>query len=462
MQKVSKALANVFCKLLLIGFGVQIVLGLCWMVANMGQVQQFGDTAHYLEASKTFIGNGYRGILYPLLIMLAQGMEQLVRIPYHCFLYLLQLTMGFFAAWHLLDAVGVKEKYRLCYGSLVMLTVPMAMQCHLAVLPDSLGASFWLLEWAHAIRILRGKDCIKVVNVIKLCTYYVLGVCLLPEFLITGALSVLAVLVRGGVCCWKSGEKRHLLRLVAIGFFFFGGVSIVATAGGGERRSAGSIIASRFAWSYTIEDYGFWREEIWEYIPRESVNSLASYADSIDRIVEKELIANVGEERAEELLLSMAEVSFRRHTKENLVEILWDVYGYGFAPWVLQEQLAGKGYEAYSGRNYEIMRMHTPGLAGYYMNYGCFFFVAGVLLATLLQLLKWLQNVSLSREGRTIDRKNVGKNTTVLLVIGAMVPVLYYSMQGAGMMDYKRTVGVTLLWVVWILKSKEENEQQML
>jgi len=141
MQKVSKAFVNVICKLLLIGFGVQIVLGLCWMVANMGRVQQFGETARYLEASKSFIGSGYRGILYPLLIMLAQGMEQLVRIPYHCFLYLLQLVAGFWAAYRLLDAVGVKGKYRICYGSLAMLTVPMAMQTNRVEKPTVTGPS---------------------------------------------------------------------------------------------------------------------------------------------------------------------------------------------------------------------------------------------------------------------------------------------------------------------------------
>lgn len=447
MQKVSKALVSVACKMLLIGFGVQIALGLCWMVCNMGHVQQFGETTRYLEASKSFIGDGYRGFLYPVLIMLAQGMEQLVHIPYHCFLYLLQLAVGFWASRRMLAAVGIKGEYRLIYGSMVMLTVPMAMQCHLAVLPDSLGASLWLLEWAYAIRVLRKQESVKSADGIKLCVYYVLGVGLLPEFYLIGALPVLAVFVGEGIRLWKCSEKKAILRLVAIGFFFMSGVSILAGAGEGEPRSTGSMMASRFAWSHMQEDYGHWPEEVRKNIPEETVNSIAGYADNMDRIVVKKLVTNVGEARAEELLLSMAKVSFGRHTRENLTEILWDVYGYGFAPWALREQLDGKGYEAYSGRNYEIMGMHTPGLTGYYMNYGSYLFVVGVFLAALLHMLGWLQN-----------RGRIAKDA-ILLVFGALVPVLYYSMQGAGMMDYKKTVGVTLLWVIWILKCKEEKKQ---
>lgn len=459
MKKVGKALFNVLEKVLLIGFGVQIILGFCWMVMNFPEVPEFGETLRYLEASESIIKNGYRGILYPVLIVMTQGMERLVHIPYYCFLYLLQLVAAFGAAYRLLDAVGVKGRYRLCYGSLAMLTVPMAMQCHMAVLPDSLGASFWLLEWAYAILVLREQDSIKVGNIIKLGVCYALGVCLLPEFFFTGVLPVLAVLVREGVSLWKCSEKRAILRLVAISFFFFAGMSFVAHAGAVDQRSTGSIMASRFAWSYVLEDYEYWREEIGEYMPLEKIRSVAGYADSMDRIVAEQLVANVGEERAEELLLSMAKASFGRHTKENLKEILWDVYGYGFAPWVLREQLDGKGYEAYSGRNYEIMGMHTPRLAGIYMNYGSYLFVVGVFLAAASWLLSWNQNGGRWVEGEAVRKRMLSGNMAILLILGALGPVLYYSMQGAGMMDYKKTICVTLFWIVWVFRCTEEIEQ---
>lgn len=459
MQKVSKALTNVACKVLWIGFGVQIVLGLCWMITNMRYVQQFGETERYLEASKSIIGNGYRGILYPILIMITQGMEQLVRIPYHCFLYLLQLVIGFWAARCLLEAVGIKGKCCLIYGSLAMLTVPMAMQCHLAVLPDSLGASFWLLEWACVIRRLQEQKLSKVTTIIKLCAFYVFGVCLLPEIRVTGALPVLVILVWEAIKLWKYNKKRVILRLAAFAFFFFCGVSVLAHVGEVEQRSTGSVMASRFGWSHVIEDYGYWPEEIREYIPKDSVNPIAGYADNMDRIVVKNLVDNVGEERAEALLLSMAKISFGRHTKENVKEILWDLYGYGFAPWVLQEQLSGNGYEAYSGRNYEIMGMHTPGLAGYYMNYGSCFFVICVFLAAVLQLCKCITGDRKRAEGEVVCRKLVGRYVVIILLLGALIPVLYYSMQGAGMMDYKKTLGVTLLWMVWVWKSNQGTKQ---
>jgi len=448
MQKVCKALVNVSCKVLFIGFGVQIVLGLCWLVTNMGEVPLFGETTRYLEASKSFIENGYRGILYPLLIMLAQGMEQLVRIPYHCFLYLLQLGVAFYAAFLLLQAVGVRGKWRLCYGSLAMVTVPMALQCHMAVLPDSLSASFWMLEWAYAIVCLGKQKDTSVSLIIKLCVVYLLGVALLPEFWFLGALPVLAVMVRKGVELWKNGKKRHILRLVAVGYFFMCGVIFVANVGAVERRSTGSVMASRFAWSHAIEDYRHWPLEVQKCISPEDVLHIAGYADNVDRVLAEKLEACVGEERAEELLLATAKASFERQTKQNAKEILWDVYGYVFAPWMLQNQLQGGGYESYSGRNYELMGMHTPRLANDYMTYGSCFFVLGLFLATGLQVAVWWKK-----------KDGMGKRILFLVLTGCLCPVLYYSLRGAGMMDYKKTICVLLLWILWMQVRSDDSRK---
>ena len=55
-----------------------------------------------------------------------------------------------------LRACGVTgKKIFLCWGSLALLTFPCAMQSHLAVLPNSPGYSFLLLELSAVIRILR-------------------------------------------------------------------------------------------------------------------------------------------------------------------------------------------------------------------------------------------------------------------------------------------------------------------
>ena len=83
-------------KLLLLGFGAQILLGLLWALSHLGSFQEFRDSYFLLQVSKTLICDEYTGILYPLLIRIFQGIARVIPIPYFCLLYFQQLAV---AAW---------------------------------------------------------------------------------------------------------------------------------------------------------------------------------------------------------------------------------------------------------------------------------------------------------------------------------------------------------------------------
>ena len=92
----------------------------------------------------------------PLFLMLVKGIESMSSIPYTFFVYTVQILIAFYAGVIFLRACGVTgKKIFLCWGSLALLTFPCAMQSHLAVLPNSPGYSFLLLELSAVIRILR-------------------------------------------------------------------------------------------------------------------------------------------------------------------------------------------------------------------------------------------------------------------------------------------------------------------
>ena len=156
MQKIGRASAQVAGRFLFLGVSVQILLGICWGVRSFGIFPEFGDSYTWLKASETLVCDDYMGIGYPLFLMLVKGIESISSIPYTFFVYTVQILIAFYAGVVFLRACGVTgKKIFLCWGSMALLTFPCAMQSHLAVLPNSPGYSFLLLELSAVIRILR-------------------------------------------------------------------------------------------------------------------------------------------------------------------------------------------------------------------------------------------------------------------------------------------------------------------
>ena len=56
---------------------------------------------------------------------------------------------------------------------------------------------------------------------------------------------------------------------------------------------------------------------------------------------------------------------------------------------------------------------------------------------------------------------NVEKGIALLgWILTVLAIVLYYTLQGAGMMDYKKSIAVILLWLLWMLSlGAEENRK---
>lgn len=448
MQKLCRAL-------LFIGFSVQMVLGICWMIMNFPHMQMFGESALYVEISKNLICDEYEGILYPVLILLARGIEEIFPIPYHCFLYLFQLSIAFCAGYKCLQCFRIAKRMQLVWGSLALLTFPLAMQCHLAVLPDSLVASFLLLELAYGLDVVLDGKPLFAVNYVKVLACWLVTALLRSEFFYLGMIPVVILFVYGMVKAWKQHKKTilyHMILWMSFLGMILGVQSLTQMDGyyGRTHQSLNAMLASRCVWSYVHVDYDYWPEDVRAQITKEEVLPLENYADNMERILGRKLEETLGVERTEEVFGFIAKHAWTYHKGTILHGAAWDAVGYTFSPPVIQRQFEGKAYDSYTGRNYDIMRMNTPRLTACYLNYSCWWFVVGFALTAVAQV------VVLLKKKRSFW--TVGKVVALLgWVCTVSGMVFYYTIRGAAMMDYKKTIAVILLWLLWMLVTNRKE-----
>lgn len=455
MQKAVSRIAAVLGRVIFIGLSIQIVLGMIWMCLNFASLQAFGESAFYVQISKNFICDEYTGILYPVFLLLARGVGKLIRLPYYCVIYAVQLLIACYGAHRFLAKLRQTKKAENVWGSLAVLTLPMAMQCHLAVLPYSLAGSFFLLELSFSLDAIRSREILTAHRLMRIMPFWLLCALLLPEYLYIGALPAVLVLCHGFFRGARGGNNsvRNALKQVAAS-----GIVIAAFAGiivgmngltqvkgyyGRGQRSVEASFVSRFAWSGLMEEYEDWPEEMRGAVDRGKLMESAFYPDNMGRVFGPLIEEAVGEERAGEFYLELSKNAWKKNRAGILHEIAWDAASYAVSPIALQMQLTGRGYDSFSGRNYEIMRQKSPVLSRIYMNYGCWWFAAGLGVAALLQLLCFCFVKGL------LSRKNILSVLLLLLTCAGMI--FWYTMRGAGIMDYKNTIVINYLWTIWSL-----------
>lgn len=175
--------------------------------------------------------------------------------------------------------------------------------------------------------------------------------------------------------------------------------------------------------------------------------SASYYADNISRELVPYLEQEFGAERAKEIFLESAKEAWGLSGKQILHEIAWDAFGYSLSPAANRLLLAGRGYTTCCGRNYDIMRRNTPMLTKYYVDYGCWWFGVGLAITVPGEIL------CLCGRRRFVRKSgSVGKFLFCLgvCVVTCGIVVVWYTMQGAGIMDYKHTIVTGSLWAAWM------------
>lgn len=418
MKKAANGLCILLKGILFAGYSVQIALGLAWMCMNFIEVQQFGQP---------------QGFLYPLFLGAFGRVPQI--------LYLLQLCLAGFSAYMLLKPVFPEGRLWRVWFVLALMTMPMAMQCHLALLPYSFASSLLMLKLSCL------REAMSVERGFGLQAFAGAGVCwiglalLLPEYGWLGLLPLaFTLLLRLPHLCRSLRRLAYSVLLMAA---FSGIVAGIGNLTGEEKeyeRTFWFSMASRMAWPTVWEDSSRWSQELLELLPWEMILETSYMPGNMENILQPTLETAVGEEKAQEYYREMAENAYRLRKTWIVRRIGWDALIYAAPQVVLQEQLKGRGYDSYSGRNYEIMAMEHPVLTKCYVNYGCWWFVAALGISVLFL-------AALKAAGRKLFQKGI-----VSLLAAYIVPLggilAYYVMRGSGIADYKCTLAVSTMWTM--------------
>lgn len=416
------------CKgILFIGFSIQIVLGLIWMCSNFTSFQEFARD---------------KSIVYGAVYALCGKQPQMM--------YLLQLTAAFLVDYQVLRVLKSGGTFGNLWGTLALLTFPMAMQCHMAVLPWSFAGSLFLLELSFAIEFLKKneKPVRWVFGGMALC-WLSLAV-LLPEYRLFGGIPVLLTLLFGGKRVSREPKKcLYLFAAAGISCALAVGAGTAAKrASGIEDRSLSFTLACRMAWPSLWSDRSGWPEEVQKAV-EDSLWETTYYPDNMDRMMKPLMEETFGKEKADAYFRQIAENAWTHRTSAIVRQMVWDVLGYGVTPVIMKLQLEGRGYDSYTGRNYEIMRNHTPLLTKYYVDYSCWWFPVCIVLAMFSMVLNGIHMGEFPRKNQV--------SILLVCVLSAAVMILCYTMRGTGLMDYKMSFAASSLWLAFALPVMREE-----
>lgn len=430
MRRAAGAVQLVIKNILIIGFTVQICLGLFWMAGNFAKVQDF-----------TPVDTG----VYPFLLGLAGRWYGLI--------YLLQLSAALYAGYRLLKNLHVEGRGICLWGSLAMMTLPMAMQCHLALLPYSLVGSLELLEISFVCEPTGEKNMFGEKALWGSLVCFAAQCLLWPKYFIPGLILPLLLFLRRLPGMLRKRERLFRGMLLAVCF-----LAVLAAGYGAERSGEGSGNASgwswrlvkRFCWPTIWVDWGEEPEAI-NVSESGIIWVSAYYPRNMDMYLKPELDA-MTPENADSVMRKMVSRAWSIHYPMVVRQIGWDVLGYSVTPVILPLQLEGDAYDSCSGRNYETMRNGTPVLAKYYVKVSCSWFTASLVLLAGAAVLGCIKSPKEWRE------RLRGAFPLFAAAVSAGAAVLFFTMQGAGIMDYKYTVWVNQLWIAGSIVIAEKNK----
>lgn len=134
-MNVKKAVKTTAKYLFFILTAVQVILGLIWVIKNIGYVYMWPETVEYLDIAGNYVVDEYVGLIYPIL----------VKLLYFVPLYILQFLMATVSTYLLLRK-GIKlERWNAILGCAYIVSFPALLQFHFSIRPESLRLSIVLL-----------------------------------------------------------------------------------------------------------------------------------------------------------------------------------------------------------------------------------------------------------------------------------------------------------------------------
>jgi len=430
--------------------GVQILLGMVWLVKNIGCQPWFYETQSYLKAANELRIDEHMGILYPILIFVAEKTEQIMGIPYYSFLYVVQLCVALYALVHFLNQQGwitkngkrsIIKKYWL---AAYLLTFPLLLQLHLAVLPYSLAASVLLLLVSEGLRGLKNEAVFSGRDLIRLCGLWILGYLLLPDYSWLAGIFVCSVFIKRMYMDRKWSMQMVIALLsTVLCFGVIAGSTQTPGSMGRIQKTVGSAMVHRFVWPYFVRDSFFWEEEIHDTFSYQDLVKMSQAPELVDTQFGPILEEKYGRKEANRMYWEMALTSFASGSKQTLKNISRDFLA-NLCPQAGFQVSLADNENTLNGWNYARLTDQSPVAAKYYLKVS----MAGWNFMCLWGVLQWIfQTAARIRQKKT---NQSGKIWSVVL-ISLLGMTVWYTMS-RGMQDYKYVMMNSFFWLMPVIR----------
>jgi len=237
--------------------------------------------------------------------------------------------------------------------------------------------------------------------------------------------------------CKTNGVKKVVIML---SFWVLSASLVIGTEAMCQGWTPFSVkLTERIAWTTLYKSFNRMPDESWYAIDYFKMGESTHEVLGVRTILAPSLTEELGEEKAAELLSELRALSWEYEKKQIIKEIAWDTVGYTLSPVVLQLQLEGRAYESYSGMNYRELLQNNPGLGNLYAEYSCWWFVVALISGMLIWIENWIK--------KTI---RISGREFLAVVVTEVGMIIWYTMDGAGRMDYKNTLFVLCSWLLLV------------
>ena len=405
---------------------VQIGAGILWVICNLGRVPEFTGTRELLEISRTLVTDEYVGIIYPFLIRMTMWAESVLKIPYHYYLYFLQLAVGYYALKRLLLSVHCPKAR---WVVLWIMTLPTVLQLYLAVRPQALAVSMLLLCLCN----------LQEAKWIRGGVFWCLAGLLIPEyFWFAGG---------GYLCCllfyaWKKqlGKKAWLRSLLCMAAVCLAtsavhAVTVEDHSRGRMIRTPLSMMLNRIVWPHYGTNSYFWHSDVHALFDEEGLKKLAQNPDNSVTTFGATMEQTYEYEWVETIYKYMILFTWDMRTKEIVGDIVNDLWGYGMPLTAFIRNLEGEGV-SFAAWYYAQMSRECPVLTKWYVHICGRIFALFMFIALALLIYKIMGRKKITSEG----------GLAAALGIVCILQIVWYTMSMSGSLDYTNVMLVSMGW----------------
>lgn len=442
---VKKTLKN----LLYLMTGAQILLGLGWMFFQFEILPAFSMSEELMQMSRTWVIDEYTGVGYPVVLFFANLLESYFKIPFYQWVYVLQLGMAFFSGKFLLSKLFQEKgwKFKTIWGSFYIMSIPMIMQCHMAILPFSFTLSAIFFAIGFIIQIVNSEYFFK--------DFIFLGISIGISILFFPDIFWLYLFLSFLLGCYlffqSKNWKKVVLFLLVAGFFLGSGKTVnvlVQEPGslGKIQKSVSATLLGRVVWPYFDLDYYFWPWQVKDCVLQEEAWSISCYPERVSGVFGPAMEEKYGKKEASGFYMEMVQSCFNVRTRQIVGEIKRDFLAYTCPQISLLRQLKGDGVSL-NAYNYKQMQRANPMLTKVYMKY---FFASFVFLFILSIFLILYQRIKGKRTYRLCEKAGM-----IFILLSGMWQIIYCTLGTAGTMDYKNALFVVSIYGILILGGLE-------